>query len=134
MISNQFLLRTDGHRNTINPSVRSDNFDRNLNLLTNNSLRSTVRRPRLGNALGCLPMRPRTCKNFVTLIGIGKRSGICGRKASDPTPAPVTAGRVAGLHLVSTSTQVPLSVFALSIGMTIFKGMGFSNEFKFFLA
>jgi hypothetical protein len=37
---------------------------------------------------------------------IGKRSESCGRKASDPKSANLMAGRVAGLHLVSTHDQV----------------------------
>lgn len=43
------------------------------------------------------------CRIFV----LGKRDGSRGRKASDPIPATVTAGRVAGLHLVLAHNQVP---------------------------
>ena len=39
-----------------------------------------------------------------TFFQIGTRSGSCVRKASDPIPATVTAGRVAGLHLAFTHT------------------------------
>jgi len=50
---------------------------------------------------------------MVTLSFIGKRDGSRGRKASDPIPATFKAGRVAGLHLVSTHDQVSLQTFAL---------------------
>jgi len=50
---------------------------------------------------------------MVTLFPHGKRDESRGRKASDPKPAPVTAGRVAGLHLGYPHNQVFLSSFAL---------------------
>lgn len=52
---------------------------------------------------------------MVTLSHIGKRGGSRGRKASDPIPATIPAGRVAGLHLVSTHYRVSLQTFALPL-------------------
>lgn len=43
----------------------------------------------------------------------GKRNGSCGRKTSDPNPATVTAGRVAGLHLVYLTKFSPFGVLPL---------------------
>ena len=62
---------------------------------------------------------------MVTLSNTGKRDGSRGRKASDPIPAPVTAGRVAGLHLVSPDDQVKFQTFALPRQGNFLKGMEF---------
>ena len=62
---------------------------------------------------------------MVTLSNTGKRDGSRGRKASDPIPAPVTAGRVAGLHLVSTNDQVHFQTFALPRQGNFLQGMDF---------
>ena len=50
-------------------------------------------------------------KRYTCLIG--KRNGSCGRKAPDPNPASVTAGRVAGLHLAYLAKFPPFSVLPL---------------------
>lgn len=44
---------------------------------------------------------------------IGKRNGSCGRKASGPIPATVTAGRVAGLHSVLLTKFPPFAALPL---------------------
>lgn len=59
---------------------------------------------------------------MVTLFPHGKRDESRGRKASDPNPAPVTAGRVAGLHLGYSHDQVFLGSFALHILGNVTKG------------
>lgn len=65
---------------------------------------------------------------MVTLFHIGKRGGSRGRKASDPIPATRTAGRVAGLHLVSTHDQVSLQTFVLPLLLGNSLWNGDSNE------
>lgn len=68
---------------------------------------------------------------MVTIFDIGKRSGSCGRKASDPTPVTVTTGRVAGLHLDSSLHSKFSPVFTLPNLLGNFsQGRGFSNEKK----
>ena len=56
-----------------------------------------------------------------TLLQIGTRSGSCVRKASDPIPVTVTAGRVAGLHLVFAHTTkfYPVPCDAVLVGSHI---------------
>lgn len=61
---------------------------------------------------------------MVTLFNIGKRDGSRGRKASDPIPATISAGRVAGLHLVSNHGQVSFHAFALLLFWQFSQGMG----------
>lgn len=128
---NKYIMRFFNYINGTISTMRNGNFCRKLNSPKGNRPRSSVRRLPLGKSTDCLTIRASRCAHYVTLSEIGKRSGNCGRKASDPTPEPVTAGRVAGLHLENTSLLVPLPhsfyLAALSIGMTIFTGTGVSK-------